>query len=236
VSSFPKEITRELCPNYDGEEVSLFSESLSLNERRMDSVVKLEKTKPELFHVEFEKNQSDMSKRAFEYFALTYIKFGIKSVTVILFLEGEGEDGWKDYDLMSGDITVIRYKYYAVYLSSHNYLEYIKKDVALTPLLLFMNIPGEKRKEVFQNCIANINEKSTGALRDELTAMATMAATLKWDNPDWINKGFDLSLLRRSKMILELEKEAEEKGMIKDAKEMVLEAIEERFKGKRDVD
>ena len=162
MSSFPKEITRELCPNYNGEEISLFSESLSLNERRMDSVVRLEKTKPELFHVEFEKSQSDMGKWAFEYFALTYIKFGIKSVTVILFLEGEGEDGWKDYELMSGDITVIRYKYYAVYLSSHNYLEYIKKDVALTPLLLFMNIPGEKRKEVFQNCIANINEKTRG--------------------------------------------------------------------------
>ena len=45
MATFPKEITRELCPIYEGEEVSIFSESLALNERRMDNVVKLEKAR-----------------------------------------------------------------------------------------------------------------------------------------------------------------------------------------------
>jgi len=78
-------------------------------------------------------------------------------------------------------------------------------------------------------------------LQNELMAMATMAATLKWNYPVWINNCIDLSSFRRSKMILELEKEAKkeakeegveegiEKGMIEEAKEMVLKAIEARF-------
>ncbi len=216
---FPKEFAQEFCPMYHGEEVSLFSESLSISERTMDRVICIDNPEKALFHSEFEKSQAEMSKRAFEYFALTYIKYGKVSLTVVMFLEGKEKDGWRNYELNLGDICVANFKYYAIYLSTYDYKKYLEKNVALTPLVLLMDVPEDVRKDVFEACVNKINKTSAGETRDELLAMTIAMADLQWETPDWTDAFVNRSLLRRNKMITEMIAEAEKKGREEEREE-----------------
>ncbi len=229
----PKAFAKEFCPSYDGEEVSLFSESLSISERKTDRVIALKREQPCLFHSEFEKSVSDMSKRAFEYFSLLYIKYDIIPIPVVLFLEGTEKDGWREFELTTGNMRIVHFRYYAVFLSSHNYNDYLNKEAGLAPLALLMNVPLERRKEVFAKCVDKIKHECSGKFRDDLLRITALFADLKWGNPSWIESSIDISLLKESDMIMELVREAEKRakkeGMLKEAKDLALEGLKERF-------